>query len=145
MRTSGARGTLGLVRAREPERRGYALRDGVRLYYEVFGEGPTTLLLVPPWAIVHSRVWKLQVPYLARHFRVVTYDARGNGRSDRPGDVQAYGPRSLERDALAVLDAVGVEQCVLFSHCSAAAGALLLAVDHAERVQAPLFFSPALP
>ena len=57
---------------------------GVRVAYEVFGQGDQTLLLLPPWAIVHSRFWKLQVPYLARHFRVVTFDARGNGRSDRP-------------------------------------------------------------
>ena len=50
----------------------------------MFGEGEETLLLLPPWSIVHSRFWKAQVPYLARHFRVVTFDPRGNGRSDRP-------------------------------------------------------------
>ena len=58
--------------------------SGVRLYYEVHGDGPTTVLLLPPWSIVHSRIWKLQVPYLARHAQVVVYDGRGNGRSDRP-------------------------------------------------------------
>ena len=84
MRTTGARGTVGPVRAREPDRAGYAVRSGVRLYYEVHGDGPTTVLLLPPWSIVHSRIWKLQVPYLARHAQVVVYDGRGNGRSDRP-------------------------------------------------------------
>ena len=67
-----------------------------------------TLLLLPPWAIVHSRFWKLQVPYLARHFRVVTFDPRGNGRSDRPESAEEYGPRVTAQDALAVLDAAGV-------------------------------------
>ena len=68
-------------RALSPTESGYAVRGGVRVAYEVFGAGEQTLLLLPPWAVVHSRFWKLQVPYLARHFRVVTFDARGNGRS----------------------------------------------------------------
>ena len=133
------------MRAREPDHAGHVECDGVKIGYEVFGDGAPTLLLLPAWTIVHSRFWKLQVPYLSQHFRVVTFDARGNGRSDRPAVVEAYGPRSLERDAVAVLDAVGVDACVLFSHCSAAQGALLLAADHAERVRGALFFSPALP
>ena len=42
-----ARGTVDPVRAREPDRAGYAVRSGVRLYYEVHGDGPTTVLLLP--------------------------------------------------------------------------------------------------
>ncbi len=56
-----------------------------------------TLLLLPPWSIVHSRFWKLQVPYLARHFRVITFDGRGNGRSDRPDSAADYGARGRRR------------------------------------------------
>ena len=41
---------------------------------------------MPTWSIVHSRHWKSQIPFLARHFTVVTFDGRGNGRSDRPTD-----------------------------------------------------------
>ena len=96
-------------RALQPAHSGFADVDGVRIAYEVFGEGEQTLLLMPPWAIVHSRFWKAQVPYLARHFRVVTLDARGNGRSDRPDSPEAYGPRATEQDALAVVEATRVE------------------------------------
>ena len=64
-------------RALSPYERGYADVGGVRIAYEVFGDGEQTILLLPPWAIIHSRFWKLQVPYLARHFRVVTFDPRG--------------------------------------------------------------------
>jgi pimeloyl-ACP methyl ester carboxylesterase len=75
------------MRAREPDAEGFVDRDGLKLHYEVFGDGRPTLLLLPTWTIVHARFWKAQVPYLARHFRVVTYDGPGNGRSDRPRQV----------------------------------------------------------
>jgi pimeloyl-ACP methyl ester carboxylesterase/predicted glycosyltransferase len=131
-------------RALAPQEAGFADVEGVRIAYEVFGEGEETLLLLPPWSIVHSRFWKFQVPYLARHFRVVTFDARGNGRSDRPPTAEAYGPRTTAQDALAVLDAAGVEDCVMVVHCGPAAGSLLLA-NHPERLRGALFLAPALP
>ncbi len=60
-------------------------------------QGEQTLLLLPPWAIVHSRFWKLQVPYLARHFRVITFDPRGNGASDRPASHRRLRPARCSR------------------------------------------------
>ena len=81
------------TRARYPDSDGYVERDGVRLFYEVYGTGDTTVLLLPTWSIIHSRHWKAQIPYLARHARVVTFDGRGNGRTDRPAEVEAYAER----------------------------------------------------
>jgi pimeloyl-ACP methyl ester carboxylesterase len=78
------------MRARDPDRDGFADHDGVRVFYEVFGAGEPTLVLVPSNPIVHSRQWKAQVPYLSGHYRVVTFDGRGNGRSDRPEAPEAY-------------------------------------------------------
>jgi pimeloyl-ACP methyl ester carboxylesterase/predicted glycosyltransferase len=132
-------------RALLPVESGYAVRGGVRVAYEVFGEGEETLLLLPPWSVVHSRFWKAQVPYLARHFRVVTFDARGNGGSDRPQSAEEYGARVSATDALSVLDAVGAADCVFVAHCGIAAGALLLAAEHPERVRGAVFMTPALP
>src|SRR4051812_48768062 len=132
-------------RAVAPVDSGFAERRGVRVVWEVFGEGPDTILLLPPWAIGHSRFWKGQVPYLARHFRVVTFDPRGNGRSDRPDSADEYGPWNTAADALAVLDATGTHGALLVAHCAAAGAALLLAVEHADRVRGALFMSPALP
>ena len=91
------------MRAREPDTEGFVDRDGFKLHFEVFGEGEPTLLLLPTWTIVHARFWKAQVPYLARHFRVVTYDGPGNGRSDRPLDAGPYGCEEQGRTASAVL------------------------------------------
>jgi pimeloyl-ACP methyl ester carboxylesterase/predicted glycosyltransferase len=100
------------MRAREPDQNGFVERDGVKVGYEVFGDGEPTVIFLPSWQIMHSRQWKLQAPYLARHLRVITYDARGNGRSDRPGTVEQYADREIVADAVAVLDAVGVERAV---------------------------------
>ena len=69
---------------------GHAERDGQHLYFEVYGDGDETLFLLPPWSIVHSRHWKMQIPYLARHFRVLVMDGLGNGGSDRCRDPRRY-------------------------------------------------------
>ena len=55
------------MRARTPDGTGHVEHGGVRIGYEVFGDGGPTLLLLPTWTIVHSRFWKMQVPYLADH------------------------------------------------------------------------------
>jgi pimeloyl-ACP methyl ester carboxylesterase len=78
------------MRACQPSDDGHVEREGVKLYYEVYGSGEPTVLLLPTWSIIHSRHWKLQIPYLARHCRVLTFDGRGNGRSDRPTEPEAY-------------------------------------------------------
>ena len=75
--------------------------------------GEPTVLLLPTWSIIHSRHWKAQIPYLARHARVVTFDGRGNGSSDRPDTAEAYAEREFAADALAVMDATGTERAVL--------------------------------
>ena len=44
------------MRALEPGRQGFVQRDGVRIGYEVFGDGPETVLFLPTWSIVHSPI-----------------------------------------------------------------------------------------
>src|SRR5215472_9282142 len=100
------------MRAREPDRSGYVTRDGVNVYYEVYGDGAPTFLLLPTWTVVHSRIWKAQIPYLARHFRVVTFDGRGNGKSDKPLETQAYRRQDYIEDAVAVLDATQTPRAI---------------------------------
>ena len=86
------------MRARLPDESGYVVNSGVRIHYEVHGTGQPTLLLLPTWAIVDSRHWKMQVPFLARHYRVITFDPRGNGQSDRPRDPAAYADTAFASD-----------------------------------------------
>jgi pimeloyl-ACP methyl ester carboxylesterase/predicted glycosyltransferase len=129
-------------RARYPDAEGFVTRDGVRTFYEVYGSGEPTVLLLPTWSIVHSRHWKLQIPYLARHCRVVTFDGRGNGRSDRPES--GYEEREFAADALAVMDATGTDRAVLVSLSMGAQRALLLAAEHPDRVDSAVFIAPSV-
>lgn len=133
------------TRARYPDGTGFVERDRVRVFYEVYGSGEPTVLLLPTWSIIHSRFWKLQIPDLARRCRVVTFDPRGNGRSDRPSTVDAYAETEYASDALAVMDATGTERAVLVSLSMGAQRALLLASDHPERVAGAVFVGAALP
>jgi pimeloyl-ACP methyl ester carboxylesterase len=133
------------TRARDPDSEGYVERDGVRTFYEVYGAGEPTVVLLPTWSIVHSRVWKMQVPYLARHCRVITFDGRGNGKSDRPDDPAAYAEEEYAADALAVLDATRTERAFIVGYSMGAQRALLLAAGHPERVEGIVFIAPAVP
>jgi pimeloyl-ACP methyl ester carboxylesterase len=132
-------------RARYPDETGYVERDGIRISYEVYGDGEPTVLLLPTWSIIHSRHWKMQIPYLARHCRVVTFDGRGNGRSDRPQDAEDYAETEFAADALAVMDATTTERAVIVGFSLGTQRGLLLAADHPERVEAAIFIGPAYP
>jgi pimeloyl-ACP methyl ester carboxylesterase/predicted glycosyltransferase len=127
------------TRAREPDQVGLVAQGGVRIAYESFGAGEHTVLCLPSWTLVNQRQWKAQVPYFARHCRVVTFDPRGNGGSDRPADPSAYAEPEVAADALAVLDALGIEQAALVSLSGGAIPALILAAEHPHRVTAAAF------
>jgi pimeloyl-ACP methyl ester carboxylesterase/predicted glycosyltransferase len=133
------------TRARYPDEEGYVERDAVRLHWEVYGSGEPTVLLLPTWSIIHSRHWKAQIHYLARHARVVTFDGRGNGRSDRPTTVEAYAEREFAADALAVMDATGTERATIVGLSAGVLWGMLLAVEHPERVAGAVFIAPAAP
>jgi pimeloyl-ACP methyl ester carboxylesterase/predicted glycosyltransferase len=133
------------TRARYPETTGYVERDGVRVFYEVYGTGEETVLLLPTWSIIHSRCWKAQIPYLARHCRVVTFDPRGNGRSDRPSGPDAYAEAEFAADTVAVLDATDTARAFVVGFSAGAQRGLVLASEHPERVAGIVFIGPALP
>ena len=133
------------MRHRLPDATGHVARDGVKIYYEVMGDGPATVLLLPTWSLLHSRVWKGTAPYLSRYFRVVTFDGRGNGKSDRPRGAAPYSEREFVADALAVLDHLEISRTFTVSLSMGARWNLHLAAEHGDRIQAAVFLSPAIP
>jgi pimeloyl-ACP methyl ester carboxylesterase/predicted glycosyltransferase len=132
-------------RARYPDSEGFVERDGQRVFYEVYGEGEETIFLLPTWSLVHSRYWKMQIPYLARHFRVLVMDGLGNGRADRCRDPTRYESLEFARDCLAVMDATGTERAVLASLSTGAQYQLALARLAPERVAGAAFVGPLFP
>ncbi|MEO8688201.1 MAG: alpha/beta fold hydrolase [Solirubrobacteraceae bacterium] len=135
------------TRACEAEESGYATtHDGLRLYWEVYGAGPTTIVLLPATPISHSRLWKGQLHYLARHHRVVVYDGRGNGRSDDPDPSGKWLHRWWASDCLTVMDATSTEAAVLVGICNDGVWpSVQIAVAHPERVLGIFAIGPGVP
>jgi len=124
------------MRAKLPHTEGRIDRDGIGIHYEVYGEGARTILFIPTWSLVHSRVYKAQIPYFSDHFRVVAYDPRGNGKSDRPATSDGYTLDQNVGDALAVLDATGTDRAILFGYSYSGLVAPVIAAHHPDRVEA---------
>jgi pimeloyl-ACP methyl ester carboxylesterase len=134
-------------RAVLPERSDVAIAsDGIRLGFDVYGAGDPTLVLIPSAPIIHSRQWKAQVPYLSRRWRVVTYDGRGNGRSDRPTDPGAYHDDRFVGDLVTVMDTTDTERAVLVGLCGDGVWrAIRLAAEQPERVLGIVAFAVGVP
>ena len=132
-------------RAREPDQSGFVMQGGVRIAYESYGEGERTLLFLPSWAIVNQRQWKAQVPYFARHCRVVTFDPRGNGaRTARTMSTPTASVSSRTTHWPCWID-LGIERAAFVSLSAGAVPSLIVAADHPQRVSALAFIGPAVP
>ncbi len=125
-----------------PETR-YARSGELHIAYQTYGDGPLDILWVPTWVWEGEHVW--EEPSITRLFRrvgnfgrLITFDRRGSGLSD-----SVDGAPTLEEqmdDVVAVLDAVGVEQAVLFAQLEAGAMACLFAATHPERTRALVLY-----
>lgn len=131
------------MRARLPASDGFVDRDGVKIFYEVYGDGPETMVFLPPWSIVHGRIYKAQVPYFSERFRCITFDPRGNGKSDRPRDASAYTLANFIGDVLAVMDATNAGQSILVGLSLAGIHICAIAAYHPQRIKAAIIAGTA--
>jgi pimeloyl-ACP methyl ester carboxylesterase len=86
-------------------------RDGVDIYYEAHGSGPT-LLLTHGYSST-SAMWQGQIEALSRHHKLVLWDMRGHGQSDYPEDPAAYSEALTVADMAALLDEVGADTAIV--------------------------------
>lgn len=116
---------------------------GTKLHTQELGGGPRTVVLVHG-LFANMALWYFSLaPVLARRHRVVLYDLRGHGRSDRTEGGYALSPMS--EDLSAVVDAATDGTVSLVGFSFGAAIALRYAVDHPDRVDALVAVEPPLP
>jgi pimeloyl-ACP methyl ester carboxylesterase len=111
-------------------------RDGVAIHYEVAGDGPA-LILTHGYSAT-GEMWAGQIAPLAKHFKVVTWDMRGHGRSDYPQDPAAYSEAATVADMAALLDAVGAKDAVVGGLSLGGYMSLAFHATHPERTRALL-------
>jgi len=111
----------------------YVETDAIRMYFEKSGDGdPLLFISGTGWSGEH---WKLeQVPYFSATNRVIVFDHRGVGHSDRPAG--RYSTRMFANDAIAMLDAIGIDEPVhILGHSMGGRVAQWMTLDHPERVR----------
>jgi pimeloyl-ACP methyl ester carboxylesterase len=116
-------------------------RTGVRHFYEIQGQGGPTVVLIHGWSANHRRFERLR-DLLAQHCRVVCYDHRGHGLSQKHADLD-YGLGALVLDLLGLLDALELERPVLAGHSMGGMVALQFARAFPQRVSALVLLGSA--
>jgi 3-oxoadipate enol-lactonase len=114
-------------------------RDGVKIFYESFGQG-TPLVFLHPLAL-NRYAWVHQTFGFARTHRVVVVDHRGHGLSDKPAS--GYSIREMALDARAVLDHAELDKAILVGNSAGSMIAVQIALDAPERVLAMMLVSCA--
>ena len=102
----------------------------INIYYEVHGEGEPLLLIMGYGG--NSRWWYRQIPVFSREFKVITFDNRGTGQSDKP-DIR-YPWEAFADDACGVLDAIGIDAAHVYGVSMGGMIAQDFALRYPERV-----------
>jgi pimeloyl-ACP methyl ester carboxylesterase len=113
-------------------------RDGVRIYYEIHGDGPAVLL--SHGFAGTTRMWRPNLEALSARCRVVAWDMRGHGQSDSPDDPAAYSEAATAADMGALLDVAGAECAVVGGLSFGGYMSLAFNLLHPDRVAALMLF-----
>ena len=110
----------------------YSTANGLKIYYEVAGEG-TPLILIHANPFDHN-LWMYQIAHFSTHFKVIALDLRGYGRSDKP--TTPFSLRDMADDVIGVCRDEGIEEAI-FAGCSVGSGiAMLIGLDQPEMCKA---------
>lgn len=107
--------------------------DGTRIHYEVTGKPGATPVLMIQGLGASKNAWNLQRIAMATRFRIISFDNRGAGRSDKP--TEPFTLEQMAEDAIAVLDAAGIETAHVVGASMGGVISQIVAVKHAHRVR----------
>jgi aminoacrylate hydrolase len=105
------------------------LNAGCELHWERHGSGPALLLVAGLGGV--ASYWKPQIASFADRYTVILHDQRGSGRSSH---VPVESLEQLANDAVAVMDAAGVERVRFVGHSTGGAIGMTVALDHPDRL-----------
>jgi len=104
--------------------------NGVKIHYRVDGQGDPLVMIM---GFSASRIgWTPQVPFFRNHYRVVTFDNRGAGKSDKPSG--PYSTRVMADDTVSLMDFLGIEKAHVMGLSMGGMIAQELAIGHPDRV-----------
>ena len=115
--------------------------DGLTLAYDSFGEGPPVLC-------IHGFASSGKVNWIdtgwvetltGAGYRAIVLDNRGHGASDKPYDPELYYPQDMARDAVALLDHLGIGRAAVLGYSMGARIAAFMAFDNEDRVACAIF------
>lgn len=112
--------------------------SGTEIYYEIHGEGPT--LLLSHGFSATSKMWRHQVEYFARDYRVIVWDFRGHGRTQSPNDPTAYSEKATVADMALLLDHAEAESAIVGGLSLGGYMSLAFYRTHPERTRALMMF-----
>ncbi len=134
------------MRALTPVESGRLSAHGFEISYEIFGEPrPQHVLLLPTWQIAPSLIWKMQVPHLARYFRVITFDPPGIGGAERTEDPAAFELDRVVDYGISLLDHLGVASADVVGLSMGGAYGVWMAGRYPERVRRLVAINSAAP
>lgn len=109
----------------------YASVNGIKIYYEVHGEGRPVVLIGGLGSQIQS--WATQVPIYSEHFKVIVFDNRGAGRSDKPD--AGYMTSDMADDTACLMDELGIESAHIVGKSMGGMIAQWLAIRYPDRVE----------
>lgn len=132
------------MRAIEPRQAHTLEVAGYRIAFEDYGaQDAPPLLLLPCWQIAPSKVWKMQVPYLARSHRVIAWDPPGIGGGERTTDPAAFEFDRVIDYGIGLLDYLDIERTSIMGFSLGGAFGLWMAACHPERVERAILIASA--
>ena len=108
----------------------YAKVNGITLNYEIHGDGEPVVLIGGLGSQLHS--WATQVPVYSQHYKVVVFDNRGAGKSDKPE--AGYSTQDMAKDTASLMDELGIERAHIVGKSMGGMIGQWLAIDHPDKV-----------